>query len=37
MQSRRIVWTGRIVTAVPVLFLVFDTVIKLVNIAPVVE
>jgi hypothetical protein len=30
-------WAARIVTAVPVLFLGFDTVIKLLNIAPVVD
>jgi DoxX-like family len=31
------VWAGRIILALPVLFLVFDTVIKLARIAPVVE
>jgi len=30
-------WAGRIVTAIPVLFLLFDGVIKLLNIAPVAE
>jgi uncharacterized membrane protein YphA (DoxX/SURF4 family) len=30
-------WTGRILSGVPVLFLVFDTVIKLLNIVPVQE
>ena len=28
-------WTGRILTAIPVLFLIFDGVIKLLNIKPV--
>jgi hypothetical protein len=35
--SRRRVLAGRIITGIPVAFLVFDTVIKLLNIAPVVE
>ena len=30
-------WTARIVTAIPVLFLIFDTTIHLLNIRPVVE
>lgn len=30
-------WAGRILTALPVLFLTFDSVIKLLKIAPVVE
>jgi hypothetical protein len=30
-------WAGRIVTAIPVLFLTFDTVIKFLEIAPVTE
>ena len=37
MTSRTKGWTGRIITAVPVLFLVFDSVIKVLNIQPVVE
>jgi hypothetical protein len=35
--SRGRLWTGRILTAIPVLFLSFDTVIKLINIDPVVQ
>jgi hypothetical protein len=30
-------WTGRIVTAIPVLFLTFDTVMKFLDLAPVAE
>ena len=30
-------WAGRIVTAIPVLFLTFDTVIKFLGVAPVTE
>jgi hypothetical protein len=30
-------WAGRIVTAIPVLFLTFDTVIKFLDLAPVAE
>ena len=37
MTTRTMRWTGRIITAVPVLFLVFDSVIKVLNIPPVVE
>jgi len=37
MQPKTKVWLGRVITAIPVLFLVFDTVIKLMNIAPVAE
>ena len=33
----RAVWAGRIISAVPVLFLLFDSSIKLMNIAPVTE
>ena len=37
-QSRRWVrWTGRIVSGLPVLFLAFDSVIKLIKIGPVTE
>ena len=36
MRSKRI-WAGRIITALPVLFLVFDSVIKFTHIAPVTE
>jgi DoxX-like family len=32
-----IVWAGRILSAIPVLFLIFDTVIKFLNIAPVTD
>jgi hypothetical protein len=35
--SSRSRWAGRILTALPVLFLIFDGSIKLANIAPVVE
>lgn len=31
------VWTARVLTAVPVLFLLFDTVIKLMRIEPVID
>jgi hypothetical protein len=31
------VWTARVLTAVPVLFLIFDTVIKLMRIDPVID
>jgi hypothetical protein len=31
------VWAGRVVTALPVMFLTFDTVIKLLNLDPVVQ
>jgi hypothetical protein len=34
---RRVRWTARIVSAVPVLFLAFDSVIKLAKIGPVTE
>lgn len=30
-------WTGRVITAIPVLFLLFDSIIHVLNIAPVVE
>jgi hypothetical protein len=36
-KSTKGVWTGRIISALPVLFLVFDSVIKLVVIDPVVS
>jgi hypothetical protein len=35
--SKKRVWAGRILTAIPVLFLLFDTIIHLLNIRPVVE
>ena len=35
--SDKRVWAGRIVSALPVLFLLFDSAIKLMNIAPVTE
>ena len=37
MQSSRVVLAGRIISAVPVLFLLFDSVIKLLNIKPVTD
>lgn len=36
-MNHKLIWSGRIVTAIAVLFLVFDTVIKLLNIRPVIE
>jgi hypothetical protein len=36
-QSARTRWVGRIVTALPVLFLIFDLSIKLVHIQPVTD
>jgi hypothetical protein len=35
--SKRRVWAGRVITAIPVLFLAFDTAIKLLNIQPVID
>jgi len=35
--SKKRLWAGRIVTALPVLFLLFDSVIKLMTLAPVAE
>ena len=35
MQRNTKLWLGRVITAIPVLFLVFDSVIKLMNIKPV--
>ena len=37
MTSKNMLWTGRILSALPVLFLLFDSVIKLMKIDPVVE
>ena len=37
MQSKTKLWLGRVITAIPVLFLIFDTVIKFMNIPPVAE
>ena len=37
MHSLKVVWTGRIISAIPVLFLLFDSVIKLLNIQPVTD
>src|SRR5260370_24878928 len=34
--SKKMLWTGRIISAVVVLFLLFDSVIKFINPAPVV-
>ncbi|HYR90917.1 MAG TPA: DoxX family protein [Terriglobia bacterium] len=36
-SSKKMLWGGRILSALPVLFLLFDGVIKLMNVAPVVE
>ncbi len=36
-SSKTTLWAGRIISALPVLFLVFDSVIKLINIQPVVN
>lgn len=35
--SKKRLWVGRIITILPALFLVFDAVMKIVNITPVVE
>jgi hypothetical protein len=35
--SKKMLWAGRILSAIPILFLLFDGVIKLMRIAPVVE
>jgi len=35
--SKQMLWAGRIISALPVLFLLFDSVIKLMKIGPVVE
>jgi hypothetical protein len=35
--SRKSIWTGRIISAIPVLFLIFDAFIKFTNIAPVID
>jgi hypothetical protein len=37
MQSNKERWAGRVMTALPVLFLLFDSVIKLIRIDPVVQ
>ena len=37
MQSNKERWAGRIMTPLPVLFLLFDSVIKLIRIDPVVQ
>jgi len=37
LVSRKRLWTGRLLSALAVLFLLFDSVIKLTHIAPVVE
>ena len=36
-ESKAQLWAGRVLLAVPVLFLVFDSVIKLMRIAPVLD
>ncbi len=36
-SSKPMLWTGRIISALAVLFLLFDGVIKLINIQPVVD
>lgn len=35
--SKATLWTGRVVSALPVLFLIFDATIKVMNIQPVVD
>jgi hypothetical protein len=35
--SNKRLWAGRIISALPIMFLLFDSVIKLLNIQPVVE
>jgi hypothetical protein len=37
VRSNKLLWTGRVITAIPVLFLLFDSIIHVLNIAPVVE
>lgn len=37
LVSKKMLWTGRIVSAIPALFLLFDGVAKLIKPAPVVE
>jgi hypothetical protein len=37
MQPKTKLWLGRVITAVPIAFLIFDAVIKLMNIPPVAE
>ena len=37
MRSSKVVLAGRIISAVPILFLLFDSVIKLLNIKPVTD
>jgi hypothetical protein len=34
---KALVWTGRVLSALPVLFLIFDATIKLLNIQPVID
>src|SRR5260370_32972975 len=35
--SNKMVWVGRLISALPILFLLFDSVMKLMRIAPVLE
>jgi hypothetical protein len=35
--SRKSIWAGRIISAIPVLFLIFDAFIKFTNIPPVID
>jgi hypothetical protein len=37
LVSKKRIWTGRIISGIAVLFLIFDSVIKLMEIAPVVQ
>ncbi len=37
MDNRKLIWSGRVVSTIPILFLLFDGVIKLLRIAPVLE
>jgi hypothetical protein len=36
-SSKKMIWTGRVISALLVLFLLFDAVIKLMKIAPVID
>jgi hypothetical protein len=35
--SKKMIWVGRVLSAIPILFLLFDSVMKLMRIAPVLE
>jgi hypothetical protein len=36
-NSKKIVWVGRVISAIPVLFMVFSAVLKFLRLAPVVQ